>query len=152
MAGSGRSTLRGIFKSCPNGITKPKQRGVAQGTAPKPAKEAARSMGQALKRLLKACWNAFRPALQPLVRRFDARLNDLFTRLSHQIAANDARQSAAIREIELLGDSMIRELARLQAQMSQLEASLLDAAKTPGAPPAEAGAGRLGFLETSRAA
>lgn len=109
-------------------------------------------MGQALKRLLKACWTAFRPALAPLVRRFDGRLNDLYARLSHQIAANDARQSAALHDVELLGDSMIREMARLQEQMAQLEASLHAAATTSGPLSTDLDARRLGFPEASRAA
>lgn len=108
-------------------------------------------MGQALMRLRKACWIAFRPVFAPLVRRFDARLGDLSARLSSQIAANDARQSATLRDVELLGDNMIREMARLQEQMALLEASL-QAAKTPAAPSAEPEARRLGFPEASRAA
>jgi len=83
------------------------------------------------------------------VRRFDARLNDHFARLTSQLSAWNGRQCDALREVELLGDSMIREIARLQSQIASLEANLVEAANAPSTLAAEADANRLSPREAS---
>lgn len=69
-----------------------------------------------------------------------------------QLTAWNSQQREAIREVELLGDSLIRELARLQAQIALLEANLRDAARPVDMSTTEAGARPLGPQPTSRAA
>ena len=69
-----------------------------------------------------------------------------------QFTAWNSQQREAIREVELLGDSMIRELARLHAQIALLEANLQNAANPPEARAAEADLRPLSPQPTSRAA
>lgn len=109
-------------------------------------------MSRAVKRLLKACWKGFRPLLTPLMRRLDDHLNDHLARVMSQFTAWNSQQREAIREVELLGDSMIREMARLQAQIALLEANLQRAANPPETRPAEADLRPLSPQPTSRAA
>lgn len=86
------------------------------------------------------------------MRRFDARLDDHLSRITSQIAAWHAHQCDAVREVELLGDSMIREMARLQTQIAVLEANLLEANR-PNALAVESDALQLAPAEpSSRAA
>lgn len=90
--------------------------------------------------------------LAPLVRRLDDHLNDHTARMMTQLTLWNAQQREAIREIELLGDSMIRELARLHAQIALLEANLHDAAHPADAIPAEPDVRSVSAQPASRAA
>jgi hypothetical protein len=109
-------------------------------------------MSRAVKQLLKACLKVLRPLLAPLMRRFDDHLNDHMAQMMTQFTAWNSQQREAIREVELLGDSMIRELARLHAQIALLEANLQNAANPPEARAAEADLRPLSPQPTSRAA
>lgn len=109
-------------------------------------------MSRAVKQLLKACWKGLHPLLAPLVRRLDDHLNDHTARMMAQLTVWNLQQREAIREVELLGDSMVRELARLHAQIALLEANLLDAAQPSDARSAEADLRPLSQQSTSRAA
>lgn len=93
-----------------------------------------------------------RPLLAPLVRRMDDHLNDHLARLMTQLTVWNSQQCEAIRELELLGDSMIREMSRLHAQIALLEANLQEAANPPHGPPAEAEVRPLSPQPTARAA
>ena len=48
-----------------------------------------------------------------------------------QLSFWHAQQSEALRQIELLGDSMVREMARLEAQIALLEANLAESVAPP---------------------
>ncbi|HVW37831.1 MAG TPA: hypothetical protein VHB99_11020 [Pirellulales bacterium] len=109
-------------------------------------------MSRAVKQLLKACWKGLHPLLAPLVRRFDDHLNDHTARMMTQLTVWNSQQRESIREVELLGDSIVRELARLHAKIALLEANLLDAARASDTRSAEADARPLSQQPTSRAA
>jgi hypothetical protein len=69
-----------------------------------------------------------------------------------QFTTWNSQQRNAIREVELLGDAMIREMARLQAQIALLEANLHDAVGLTNESSAEADMRPIGPQPTSRAA
>ena len=52
-----------------------------------------------------------------------------------QLSFWHAQQSEALRQIDLLGDSMVREMARLEAQIARLEANLADVNLTESVAP-----------------
>ena len=76
-----------------------------------------------------------RPIVRPLVRRLDDHVNDHFARFMGQLSIWNSQQNETLRQIELLGDSMVREMARLHAQIALLEADLSDALNPPAATP-----------------
>jgi hypothetical protein len=80
--------------------------------------------GQAVKRLLKVCWNGVSPAIRPFVRRVDAHLDSHIGRLAEQMSAWHAQQVQSVRDFELLAESLVREVVRLQAQIVLLEENL----------------------------
>ena len=93
-----------------------------------------------------------RPLLAPLVRRADDHLNDHMARAMTQFTTWNSQQCDAIREVELLADTMIREMARLQAQIALLEANLHDAVRLPNENSGEVDVRPVGPQPTSRAA
>jgi hypothetical protein len=74
----------------------------------------------------------------PFVRRLDNHLDDHLSRVVAQLRAWNSEQRESLRELELLGDSMVREMARLQAQIAVLEANLYEASRPPEQPLADA--------------
>lgn len=65
--------------------------------------------------------------LRPLVRRVDAYLNRHIGQLSLQMEAWHVQHLQALRDFDVLGDSLVREMARLQLQISLLEENLREA-------------------------
>jgi hypothetical protein len=58
------------------------------------------------------------------VRRLDAHLDSHIGRLAEQMTVWHAQQAQSVREFELLGDNLLREFIRLQAQIALLEENL----------------------------
>ncbi|HXT59520.1 MAG TPA: hypothetical protein VN699_12845 [Pirellulales bacterium] len=77
-----------------------------------------------MKRLFKVCWDGVSPAIRPFMRRVDAHLNSHIGRLTEQMAVWHAHQIESVRQFELLSESLVREVVRLQAQIVVLEENL----------------------------
>ena len=58
------------------------------------------------------------------MRRVDAHLNSHIGRLTEQMAVWHAHQIESVRQFELLSESLVREVVRLQAQIVVLEENL----------------------------
>jgi hypothetical protein len=58
------------------------------------------------------------------MRRVDAHLNSHIGRLAEQMSAWQAQQAQSVREFELLAESLVREVVRLQAQIVLLEENI----------------------------
>ncbi|HVX59545.1 MAG TPA: hypothetical protein VHC19_03055 [Pirellulales bacterium] len=84
-------------------------------------------MGRLAKRLLKTCGRPALVLLRPFLRRLDAYLNRHIAQLAMQMEVWHGQHMQALREFDLLGDSLVREMARLQLQLSLLEESLREA-------------------------
>ena len=78
-------------------------------------------MGRLAKRLLKVCARPLLVLLRPLTRRVDGYLNRHIAQLAMQMEVWHQQHMQALQEFDLLGDSLVREMARLQLQLSLLE-------------------------------
>ena len=58
------------------------------------------------------------------MRRVDAHLNSHIGRLTEQMAVWHVQQMESVRQFELLSESLVREVVRLQAQIVVLEENL----------------------------
>lgn len=61
------------------------------------------------------------------MRRVDAYLNSRIGQLSAQLEIWHTQQLQTLREFDVLGDSLVREMARLQLQLSLVEENLYEA-------------------------
>jgi hypothetical protein len=104
-------------------------------------------MGQFAKRLLRSCTQPLLVLCRPFLRRVDSYLNSHIAQLSGQLEIWHAQHMESLRDFDMLGDSLVREMARLQLQISLLEENLHEAIKDtvrfePASPEASAAAKR----------
>lgn len=82
-------------------------------------------MKQHVKRIVRRLWRLTQPVRHPLVRRLTQFLDERFAnQLSPRFARVDAIQlghGELVRDLELLSESMVRELVRLQTQVESIE-------------------------------
>lgn len=101
-------------------------------------------MKQHVKRIAGRLWRLTQPIRHPLVRRLTLFLDERFSnQLSPRFARVDAIQRGhgeLVRDLDLLSESMVRELVRLQTQIESIERLLqsvvADSAGEGGTPPA----------------
>lgn len=83
------------------------------------------AMKQHLKRIISRFWRLTQPVRHPLVRRLTQFLDERFAnQLAPRFARVDAIQcnhGELVRDLELLSESMVRELVRLQTQVESIE-------------------------------
>lgn len=82
-------------------------------------------MKQHVKRIARRLWRLTQPIRRPLVRRLTHFLDERFaSQLGPRFARVDAIQHGhgeLVRDLELLSESMVRELVRLQTQVEAIE-------------------------------
>lgn len=64
------------------------------------------------------------PLFRPFLRRVDAYLNRHIAQLSSQLGIWQTQHLQALRDFDLLCDSLVREMSRLQLQITMLEENL----------------------------
>lgn len=94
-------------------------------------------MGQLAKRLMKACGKPVLVLFRPFLRRIDDYLNTHIAQLSAQMEIWQSQHLRALRDFDLLGDSLVREMVRLQLQISLLEENLHELVATANQGPAK---------------
>lgn len=77
-------------------------------------------MSGLIRLLFRKAWRLSGPLRQPFFRQLDQHLAVGVERLSGELAAAEAGHAQALAEINLLTDSLVRELVRLQIQLDQL--------------------------------
>jgi hypothetical protein len=77
-------------------------------------------MSGLIRLLFRKAWRLSGPLRQPLFRQLDEHLAVGVERLSAELAAGQAASAQALAEMNLLTESLVRELVRLQIQLDQL--------------------------------
>ena len=86
-------------------------------------------MGLFANRLLRSCTQPLLVLCRPFLRRVDSYFNSHIAQLSGQLAIWHSQHMESLRDFDMLGDSLVREMARLQLQISLLEENLHEAIK-----------------------
>jgi hypothetical protein len=74
-----------------------------------------------VKRILRAVWRAVRPLREALAARFDQHLDRHFENWLVRVERVGSDQKHAIADMQLVADTLIRELVRLQTQVQRLQ-------------------------------
>lgn len=76
-------------------------------------------MSGLIRLLFRKAWRLSGPLRQPFLRELDQHLAVGVERLSAELAAGQAANAQALAEMNLLTESLVRELVRLQIQLDQ---------------------------------